>query len=539
MLGVIDPLALKWLVDSALPARRIDLAVIAAVLFVSAQGARVAISTLSGIVIYRAAQRAILKLRTALLKHISTLSMEFHSVTPSGEKVFLIDRDVEQIIESGSSVLMQLLSLTSSMAITIATMLYLSPALLGILVPVNAVCYLLRRVFRSRIETASMQAQVAGGQANAFVQEHLANVLQLQLLCCEREMLRRTTSALVTKTRLEWHRRITETIFSNISFGIVIIGTASVLAVGSLQVLRGTMTVGALLASYALLARLFDPFGVAATIYAQAGRVRASLYRIRNIFDMAPTVPDLGKAILNPAAAGVKVEFQNVSFRYSQSHALLNCLSFHIDAGEKIGLTGPSGSGKTTIARLIARLQDTTSGRVTMDDADLRDYSLHSLRAAVCYIHQEATLFNRTIAENLRLGSPLATESELWHALKIVRMESAVGALQDGLHAVTGQQGVRFSGGERQRLILARALLCRPAMLILDEATAAIDQVTENRILRSLRDEFPAQTVVLISHRASSLSWADRIIFLDEGMVRHPSSSATGREPEVGQPVCL
>ncbi len=516
LVGVVDPLAIKWLVDTALPARRADLALCAAGAFVAAQLARMCTGAASGILIFRATQRAALKLRAVLLRHLTALSLDFHSGTPAGRKTFLMDRDVEQIVDTGSSVLAQILSLLSSIAVTIATMFYLSPMLLCAVLPVNALFIALRHVFKSRIEMGPAQVQEAASRATAISQEHLASVSQIQLLCSERAEIRRTIRALIAKNRAEWRRRLIELAFSNASFGIVVLGTASVLAVGSVQVLQGRMTTGALLASYALLARLFDPFGTATNLYTQLGRVRASLRRVKEVLDMQPSVSDCGTAVLD-AGDGATLRFEHVSFGYPGEEVLLREIDIEVRAGEKVGVSGRSGSGKTTMARLMARLHDSTSGHVTIGGRDVREYTLHSLRAAVCYVHQEAVLFDRSIEENLLLGNPSASAADLWRALRVAQMDTRIKALDAGLQTLVGQQGIKFSGGERQRLILARALVCQPAILLLDEATGAVDETTEQRILHTLRAEFPTQTVILISHRPSALSWADRIILLEKG----------------------
>jgi ABC-type bacteriocin/lantibiotic exporter with double-glycine peptidase domain len=517
LFAVIDPLLIKWIVDTALPSGKTSAVLLAFGALVLANAIRMVMAAFSAVVMFKATHRAMLRLRKALISHVASLSIDFHAGAPGSRLLFLVERDVEQLIETGSAVIAQVLTLSTSICMTFAALIYLNPILLAIAPPVNVLFGLLRRKFASRLDDRSARVQEAGSTATSILQEHLTNITQIQLLGCQLPQLRRTVQSLAERTRAEWSRFVMELALTNSSMGLVVLGTASVLAIGGVQVIHGKMTVGALLASYALLGRLFDPIGAANSILGQLSRVRACARRVRDAFNLAPSVPD-GRRVLTVDSGGLTLCFDRVNFSYpGVDEPVLRNVSFSIRASEKVGLTGRSGSGKTTLARLIVRLYDVLSGRIALNSADLRECTLQSLRKAVIYVHQESSLYDRSIRDNLRIAAPLVRDDEIWAVLRLVQLETRIRGLSAGLNAPVGQLGVRFSGGERQRLVLARAILARPALLILDEATGALDECTERRVLNALRNEYPKQTVLLISHRPSALEWADRVIVLDYG----------------------
>jgi len=213
------------------------------------------------------------------------------------------------------------------------------------------------------------------------------------------------------------------------------------------------------------------------------------------------------------------VELRRVAFSYSNRQAVLHGLDLKLEAGIKVGLVGVSGSGKSTVAKLIARLYDVNSGAVYIDGIDIRELRLGCLRTKVCYVMQDPVLFDRTLRENLLLGNPSATKGQLLRAIEIANLEGLLHRLPKGWDTNLGPRGNALSGGERQRVALARAVVQNPSLLLLDESTSALDAPSERRVLVSLAEHFPYQTIVFISHRISALKWVDRIVVLDKGAV--------------------
>ena len=209
----------------------------------------------------------------------------------------------------------------------------------------------------------------------------------------------------------------------------------------------------------------------------------------------------------------------SVSFAYRDGESVLDGIHLKLEPGEKIALVGMSGSGKSTIAKLIARLYDVNRGAVYIDGIDVRNVKLGSLRTKICYLLQDAVIFNRTMKENLLLGNPSATTTELQRAVEIADLQELVRRLPQGLETPVGPRGNALSGGERQRLALARAALQNPSVLLLDESTSALDAPSERRVFMNLAQHFSRQTIVFVSHRISALKWVDRIIVLNRGVV--------------------
>jgi ABC-type multidrug transport system fused ATPase/permease subunit len=253
-------------------------------------------------------------------------------------------------------------------------------------------------------------------------------------------------------------------------------------------------------------------------LYSRLQSVGASIRRVRELLDLEPSVKDVGTECLEPASLTNGFNIQDVSFSYGRDATLSN-LTLQIGAGERVAIIGPSGSGKSTLARLLVRAADPGSGRILLENRPLADYTLASVRKTVCFVPQHPVLFQGSIRENLLYGNPRATTEEMLNAMQAVELISVLNRLPLGLDTPLGPGAVGFSGGECQRLALARSLLRESAALILDEATSALDGPTERAVLASLSRFRAHQTLIVISHRISSLTWVDRFVLIDQGRI--------------------
>jgi ATP-binding cassette subfamily B protein len=307
--------------------------------------------------------------------------------------------------------------------------------------------------------------------------------------------------------------------------------------IGGNAVIRGALTLGTLIALTGLLAQLYGPLTALSNVRVDVMTALVSFDRVFEVLDLQPLVRDAPDARpLPPGPLGV--EFTDVTFRYpsaaevslaslesvarkdTYSHDLvLKGISFNAPAGGLTALVGPSGSGKTTITALVARLYDATSGAVALGGEDVRDVTGASLREAVGYVTQEAHLFHDTIGENMRYARPGATEEEVWRALESAQIAALVRSLPDGLDTVVGDRGHRLSGGEKQRLALARLLLKGPRVVVLDEATAHLDSESEAAVQRALDNALAGRTSLVIAHRLSTVRQADQILVVDDGRI--------------------
>jgi ABC-type multidrug transport system fused ATPase/permease subunit len=464
-------------------------------------------------------------MRLRLLEKINRLSADFHETMPVGEKLYRVEQDVDQAAEFGSLV-PHLLQAAFNLLFVVAAMSALNFRLVLVLVPLLALAVYIAVRYQSRLRLSSEVAQERGGLESSFLQDHLASVVQVQLLNRERgqtESFRELASARMNALN---ERNRVEVSFGAWYMAAIAVGTLAVLGYGGHQVSAGALSIGGLVAFYTYLARLFDPLYSTVDIHARFTRVRASIGRIIEITEQTPSVRERPHAVSLPRRNTGAARLVDVSFAYKTHPPVLSHLALEIQQGEKVALVGISGSGKSTIAKLVTRLHDVQQGAVEVNGIDVRDLKLDSLRTSVCYLMQDAILFDRTLRENLLLGCPDASDKEVHEALEIVELADLLSRLPNGLDTRIGPRGSKLSGGERQRVILARTLLQKPAVLFLDEATSALDTPSERRILHNLSQRLSSQTIVFISHRISSLHWVDRIVVLHQGVIEEQGSHA-------------
>lgn len=345
------------------------------------------------------------------------------------------------------------------------------------------------------------------------------SVIQVQLLHQERSQTRALVERADARIKALNRRNLEEILFRTCYMTIIAMATVVILGYGGYQVFVGALSIGGLVAFYSYLARIFDPLNAAVEIYARLNRLSASGRRILEVIEAQPSVPEPSGAVRLSSPAKGEVKLQDVSFSYRNGEVVLHHLNLNIEPGEKIALVGPSGSGKSTMAKLIARLYDTGEGAVYVDGIDVRSLRLEDIRSNVCYLMQDAVLFDRTLKENLLLGKLSATREELNRAIAIADLERLLDRLPGGWDTPLGPQGNALSGGERQRVALARAVLQSPCLFLLDESTSAVDSPSERRIFANLCGRFRNETFVFISHRISALRWVDRIVVLDRGSI--------------------
>jgi ABC-type multidrug transport system fused ATPase/permease subunit len=379
--------------------------------------------------------------------------------------------------------------------------------------------FVFRRHFESRLRQASDSAQQESSRESSFLQEHLASVVQIQLLHRERSQVQAFLERAAARMKALNQRSLSEILFRTCYMAVVALGSMAILGYGGYEVFVGALTVGGLVAFYSYLARLFDPLNAAVDIYSRLNRLSASTRRIVEVIEKKPVVSESPDAVYLPCPSRGYVELRGVSFSYNKGTRVLHGLELKLEAGEKVALVGVSGGGKSTITKLIARLYDVNRGAVYISGIDVRDVRLENLRKKVCYLMQDAVLFDRTLKENLLLGNPSATNKELLEALEIADLGELVGHLPQYWNTPIGPKGNFLSGGERQRLALARLVLQNPSVLLLDESTSALDAPSERRVFNNLVERFANRTIVFVSHRISALKWVDRIVVLNGGVI--------------------
>ncbi len=519
LMFLLDPLLIKWLIDRILPSKDAHLLLIAASGFFLIYVARLGFSGLGALVYSRTMQNLVFRIRLEILEQMNRLSADYHETTPVGQKLYRLEQDVDQVAELGSSLVPYALQAAFNTIFVVGTMFVLDLRLTCMVLPLMPVFFVFRRYFEARLRAASDDAQHQSSLESSFLQEHLTSIIQIQLLYQARNQTRAFIERASAKLRAINHRSLIEILFSTSYMAVIALGAIAILGYGGHQVFAGALTIGGLVAFYSYMARLFDPLHAAVEIYSRLNRLSTSVRRILEVIEMTPSVTERPAALRLPSPTRGYVEMRGVSFSYSDRQPVLQGFDLKLEAGIKVGLVGVSGSGKSTVAKLMARLYDVDSGTVYIDGIDIRELRIGCLRTKLCYVMQDTVLFDSTLKENVLLGNPSATMKDLCRAIEIADLEELLSRLPKAWDSPLGPRGSALSGGERQRVALARAVLQDPSLLLLDESTSALDALSERRVLTNLAQHFRHQTMVLISHRVSSLNWVDRIVVVNRGVI--------------------
>ena len=462
------------------------------------------------------AQRVVYTLRAKLLAHLQALPLRHHVLTPTADSVYRLDADAHCVNDLIIGGVFPLTLATLNLGVMFGVLLYvdLTLALLSLVVaPFLYVC--LRFYSHTMLERAErVKALESTLIERAF--EILSSVAAVKSFTRERHELARFSSSgddtMRARLRLTWQ----ESIFSVAVTAITLAGTALVLIVGGLHVLNGTLTLGSLLVVIAYLAAVYDPISAIAHSTGSLHQAVASARRVRKIFALTPEVLDAPDGIDASGMAG-HIRFDAVSFTYKDQRRVLDSISFEARPGELVALVGLTGTGKTTIASLMPRFFEPETGRVLIDDIDVARYSLQSLREQIALVPQQPVLFTGTIADNIRYGRLDASDADVEAAARDANLHDFVTRLPQGYQTPVHEAGATFSGGERQRIGIARALLKAAPILILDEPTSAVDAISEGAIFDTLRRLRANHTMLVIAHRLSTVRDATRILVLDDG----------------------
>ena len=462
-------------------------------------------------------QRVIHDIRNDLYTHLSAKSMSFFDRNQTGDLMSRVTNDVNMIqffFNMAGTVILSSIVLT---AMNLAFMLALDWVMALAILSLFPFFIAMQSVAR-RVVPLFRRSNQQMGVVNVEIREAIAGVKVIQAFGRERHQEERF-DAENWKLR-DLRTRVMRT-FSLYTQGVELIAgaaTALILGLGSWRIIHGDFTLGGLVAFQGYLLLMLAPtrfLGFAVQISQQAV---TSGERVFQIIDTPLEVQEQPDARPLPTVRG-EIEFDGVTFQYGERDPILRDVSVHVPAGGSLAIVGRSGSGKSSLANLLPRFYDPTEGTIRVDGHDLRSVRLQDLRSRIGMVMQETFLFNMTVADNLRFGSKDATDEDLEEAARMAAAHDFIMDLSQGYDTLIGDRGVRLSGGQRQRIAIARALLVRPAILVLDEATSSVDTRTDRTIQQALEELMRERTTIVIAHRLATIRRVDQIIVLDDGRI--------------------
>ncbi|MFG1867068.1 ABC transporter ATP-binding protein [Micromonospora arborensis] len=494
----------------------------------------------------------IVQLRTAVFDHVQRMPVAFFTRTRTGALVSRLNNDVIGAQRAFSDTLSSVVGNAVTLILTLAVMLTFSWQITLLALVLLPIFVLPARRMGSRLAQLQREAAEHNAAMSTRMTERFsapgATLVKLYGRPAEESAefaarARRVRDIGIRAAMLQWVFITALTVVGSLALALVY-------GLGGIYALRGSLDAGTVVALALLLSRLYAPLTSLASARVEVMSALVSFERVFEVLDLKPLILDRSNA--RPLPDGpVAVEFDGVRFGYPSAdkvslasledvakldtrggEEVLHGVSFRAEAGQMVALVGSSGAGKSTIAQLVPRLYDVEDGAVKLADVDVRDLSAESIRTALGVVTQDGHLFHESIRANLAFARPDATEDEMWEVLRRARLDGLIRSLPDGLDTVVGERGYRLSGGERQRLTIARLLLARPRVVILDEATAHLDSTSEAAVQEALAEALTGRTSMVIAHRLSTIRAADQILVVEDGRIvergRHSDLLAAG-----------
>jgi ATP-binding cassette subfamily B protein len=528
VITVATPLAYKgavdWFTESAKGPDAVAAALTAApIMLVVAYGMgrvlMMGFTQIRDVLFTRVGQNAVRQLSNQTFEHLHTLSLRFHLERKTGGLSRVIERGrqaVELIIRMG---MLNSVPTVLELAFVLGLTAYMFGWIFSAVIAATLVFYVWFTFWASEWRIAiRREMNDSDTDANTKAVDSLLNYETVKYFGNESWEARRFD---VSMARYEKAAVRTYTTLAVLNTGqalIFSIGVTICMLMAGRGIVQGTHTVGDFVMINAMLLQLYMPLNLLGMIYRE---LRQGLVDIEAMFALLSEDPEVkDKPDARPLIVREgKISFENVSFSYDPARPILKGIDFEVPAGKMVAIVGPSGAGKSTISRILFRFYNTSAGRVLIDGQDITDITQDSLRAAIGMVPQDTVLFNDTIEYNIRYGRPDATDEEVREAARMAQIDDFIRMLPDGYGAMVGERGLKLSGGEKQRVAIARTILKAPPILMLDEATSALDSFTEKQIQAALDRVSQNRTTLVIAHRLSTIIHADQILVLDQGRI--------------------
>lgn len=467
---------------------------------------------------FRISYRVETDLRERLFAHLQRLHFAFHDEAQTGQLMARANTDIQQINQV--VILLPLFAASLLIVLVVVIIMLMQSVVLAVLA-LGALPFLniAATRFSHRVTPVSLRLQEELGDFSGVVEESVAGIRVVKGFGAERLQERRLDAeahSIFTEAMIAARMRAN---FMPLVDFLPALALVAILWYGGHLVLDGDLAIGDLVAFNFFILMLVWPLRMAGMLVAQAARASASAGRIHEILATDPAVIDPVHSKSLPETGVGEVGFSKVHFAYGSGPTVLENLDLVIRGGEAVALVGATGSGKTTVARLVSRFYDVSTGVVSIDGVDVREMRVRDVRRAVGIVFEDTFLFTDSIAENIAFADPEATIEQVRKAARLAGADEFVMALPDGYDTVIGEQGFSLSGGQRQRIAIARAVLANPRVLILDDATSAVDPSKEHEIRAALKEVMTGRTTLIIAHRAATIALADRVVLLDGGRV--------------------
>jgi len=490
----------------------------------------------------RIGEGLIYDMRSQVFEHIQRMPIAFFTRTQTGALISRINNDVLGAQQAFTGTLSNVVSNVISVAIVLGAMFYLSWQITLLALVLLPLFIIPARLMSGRLQRITRESYALNAEMSTQMSErfNVAGALLVKLFGrpADEDRLFRTKARRVADIGVQ--QAMYARIFLVALSLVAALATALVYGLGGRLAIHGALTVGTVVALTAFLNRLYGPLTSLSNVQVDVMTALVSFDRVFEVLDLPPAISDAPDAtpLDLPTGQAAAIEFRHVDFSYptaaevslaslesvavldnSPERQVLRDVTFRVEPGQMVALVGPSGAGKTTITQLVTRMYDVRSGSVEVGGRDVRAVTLASLRDVVGTVTQDAHMFHETIRDNLLYARPEAADEELWAAIESAQIADLVRSLPDGLDTLVGDRGYRLSGGEKQRLAIARLLLKAPAVVVLDEATAHLDSESEFAVQRALATALNGRTSLVIAHRLSTIREADVILVVDDGRI--------------------
>ena len=516
--GLLGPLITQYALDNTIPQKNMGQLVLLTLAFVGTIAVSITFSTIRSRIMTVVGQDIIFDIRTDLFKHLQELPFEYYDNRPHGKILIRVVNYVNSVSDMLSNGIINVILECLNMLFIMIFMFFVNVKLSLVVLSGLPIFAVIMMMIKKRQRKAWQDVSNKSSNLNAYLQENITGARVTQIFTREEENAQ-IFDRLSEKYRKSWINAVK---YSHLVWpatdNVSTLVRAAIFVVGLLVLTPAAVSLGTIVAMTSYASSFWQPIMNLSNIFNNFINNIAYLERIFETLDEPATIADKPNAQDIGDITG-EVKFDDVTFSYEQGKTVLEHISFDVKPGESVALVGPTGAGKSTVVSLLSRFYDLDSGKITIDGKDISQATLHSLRSQMGIMLQDSFIFSGTIYDNIRYGRLDATEEEIFEALEIAQAKEVVLKKEDGLDTEVEQGGKNFSGGQRQRLTIARALVKKPEILILDDSSSALDFATDAALRMAIGAMEDKPTLFIVSQRTSAIQYADQIVVLDDGNV--------------------